>query len=102
MKYITLILRILTGALFIFSGIIKANDPLGFGYKLEEYFVEFGMDWDWLLSIKTFLASARIESNRIESSRIESHRIERNRTEPNRIESNRIETIRIQHEFNEP
>ncbi len=58
MKYATLILRILTGALFIFSGIIKANDPLGFGYKLEEYFVEFGMDWDWLLSIKTFLAAA--------------------------------------------
>jgi uncharacterized membrane protein YphA (DoxX/SURF4 family) len=58
MKYATLILRILTGVLFIFSGIIKANDPLGFGYKLEEYFVEFGMDWDWLLSIKTFLAAA--------------------------------------------
>jgi uncharacterized membrane protein YphA (DoxX/SURF4 family) len=37
------LLRFLTGGLFIFSGLIKANDPLGFGYKLEEYFVVFGM-----------------------------------------------------------
>ena len=33
--------RILVGGLFIFSGLIKANDSLGFSYKLEEYFVEF-------------------------------------------------------------
>lgn len=33
--------RILVGALFIFSGLIKANDPLGFSYKLEEYFEVF-------------------------------------------------------------
>ena len=32
--------RILVGALFIFSGVIKLNDPVGFGYKLEEYFSE--------------------------------------------------------------
>jgi uncharacterized membrane protein YphA (DoxX/SURF4 family) len=30
--------RILVGLLFIFSGLIKLNDPLGFSYKLEEYF----------------------------------------------------------------
>ena len=30
--------RLLVGLLFIFSGLIKANDPLGFGYKLQEYF----------------------------------------------------------------
>ena len=29
------------GLLFIFSGLIKANDPLGFSYKLQEYFDEF-------------------------------------------------------------
>ena len=34
--------RIFTGLLFIFSGFIKANDPTGFGYKLEEYFHVFG------------------------------------------------------------
>jgi uncharacterized membrane protein YphA (DoxX/SURF4 family) len=33
--------RIFVGALFIFSGLIKINDPLGFSYKLEEYFEVF-------------------------------------------------------------
>ncbi|MBU1373418.1 MAG: DoxX family protein [Bacteroidetes bacterium] len=33
--------RILVGLLFIFSGLIKLNDPLGFSYKLEEYFEVF-------------------------------------------------------------
>lgn len=35
--------RIFVGVLFIFSGLIKANDPIGFGYKLEEYFEVFHM-----------------------------------------------------------
>ena len=30
--------------LFIFSGFIKANDPLGFSYKLKEYFEVFQND----------------------------------------------------------
>lgn len=30
--------RVLVGGLFIVSGLIKANDPKGFSYKLEEYF----------------------------------------------------------------
>jgi uncharacterized membrane protein YphA (DoxX/SURF4 family) len=30
--------RIFVGGLFIVSGLIKANDPKGFSYKLEEYF----------------------------------------------------------------
>jgi uncharacterized membrane protein YphA (DoxX/SURF4 family) len=33
--------RIGVGLLFIFSGLIKQNDPLGFSYKLEEYFEVF-------------------------------------------------------------
>src|ERR1700744_508143 len=33
--------RIFVGLLFIFSGLIKANDPLGFSYKLVEYFEVF-------------------------------------------------------------
>jgi uncharacterized membrane protein YphA (DoxX/SURF4 family) len=37
--------RIFVGALFIFSGLIKANDPLGFGYKLQEYFEVFHLNF---------------------------------------------------------
>lgn len=33
--------RIFVGLLFIFSGLVKINDPLGFSYKLEEYFEVF-------------------------------------------------------------
>ena len=38
MKYIVNISRVLVGALFIFSGFVKLDDPIGFSYKLEEYF----------------------------------------------------------------
>ncbi|RME19727.1 MAG: DoxX family protein [Bacteroidetes bacterium] len=44
---ITHISRVLTGTLFVFSGFIKANDPLGFSYKLEEYFEVFKGDTGW-------------------------------------------------------
>ncbi|WP_231427756.1 BT_3928 family protein [Pedobacter sp. Leaf250] len=37
--------RFFVGILFIFSGLIKANDPLGFGYKLQEYFEVFHMNF---------------------------------------------------------
>ena len=38
MKILVSISRILVGILFIISGLIKLNDPLGFSYKLQEYF----------------------------------------------------------------
>ncbi|MDB5232140.1 MAG: DoxX family protein [Chitinophagaceae bacterium] len=38
MKEITLIIRWIVGLLFIFSGLIKANDPLGLSYKMQEFF----------------------------------------------------------------
>ncbi|MEZ4802250.1 MAG: DoxX family membrane protein [Gelidibacter sp.] len=38
MKIVVNICRILVGVLFIISGLIKLNDPLGFSYKLQEYF----------------------------------------------------------------
>ncbi|RYE20078.1 MAG: DoxX family membrane protein [Sphingobacteriales bacterium] len=39
------IARWLVGLLFIFSGAIKMNDPLGFGYKLTEYFDVFHLSF---------------------------------------------------------
>lgn len=41
---VTHVARVLVGGLFIFSGFIKANDPLGFSYKLKEYFEVFQTD----------------------------------------------------------
>ncbi len=38
------LLRIFVGGLFIFSGLIKVNDPVGTAIKLEEYFDVFSND----------------------------------------------------------
>ncbi|MFV0565198.1 MAG: BT_3928 family protein [Flavobacteriaceae bacterium] len=38
MKILVALSRIFVGVLFIISGLIKLNDPLGFSYKLQEYF----------------------------------------------------------------
>lgn len=45
MKIVIVIFRLFVGLLFIFSGFIKANDTLGFSYKLDEYFEVFGTEW---------------------------------------------------------
>ncbi len=39
--------RIFVGVLFIFSGLVKANDPVGFGIKLNEYYEVFADTWSW-------------------------------------------------------
>ena len=58
---ITHVARFLVGGLFIFSGFIKANDPLGFSYKLKEYFEVFQNDtgllfFEWFAHIALPLA----------------------------------------------
>lgn len=45
MKYFLWLLRIVVGVLFIFSGLVKANDPLGLSYKMDEFFEVWGMAW---------------------------------------------------------
>lgn len=40
--------RLFVGSLFIVSGLIKANDTLGFSYKLEEYFAESALNLPFL------------------------------------------------------
>ncbi|GIZ08271.1 BT_3928 family protein [Flavobacterium sp. UMI-01] len=51
--------RLFVGILFIISGLIKLNDPLGFSYKLAEYFSEpvFNMPFftPYALSIALFI-----------------------------------------------
>ncbi len=44
MRYVINIIRVLVGLLFIFSGLVKANDPLGTAYKMEEYFEVWNTD----------------------------------------------------------
>jgi len=39
--------RALVGGLFIVSGLVKANDPWGFAFKLEEYFAPDGLSFDY-------------------------------------------------------
>ncbi|HMN06005.1 MAG TPA: DoxX family protein [Flavobacteriales bacterium] len=56
MRMILLISRILVGATFIISGLIKANDPLGFSYKLEEYFAESALGLPGLMPYALYLA----------------------------------------------
>lgn len=45
MKYFLWIIRIIVAVLFIFSGLVKANDPLGLSYKMDEFFEVWGMHW---------------------------------------------------------
>jgi uncharacterized membrane protein YphA (DoxX/SURF4 family) len=56
MKIAVIIARMLVGSLFIVSGLIKANDSLGFSYKLEEYFAESALDMPWLIPSSLLLA----------------------------------------------
>ena len=45
---LTWLSRMLVGALFVVSGLIKSNDALGFMYKLEEYFEPGAMNLEFL------------------------------------------------------
>ena len=49
MKYLVHLSRILVGVLFIISGLIKLNDPVGFSFKLEEYFSQGVLDLPFLI-----------------------------------------------------
>ena len=45
MKKLNTPIRIFVGLLFIFSGLIKANDPHGLSYKMQEFFEVWGFDF---------------------------------------------------------
>lgn len=54
--------RWFVGLLFIFSGLIKTNDPLGFGYKLQEYFEVFHLNFlsNWATGFAILLCALEI------------------------------------------
>lgn len=56
MKLFVGIARVLVGVLFIFSGFIKLNDPLGFSYKLQEYFGENVLNLEFLIPFALVIA----------------------------------------------
>jgi uncharacterized membrane protein YphA (DoxX/SURF4 family) len=47
MNLLANVCRLVVGAVFVFSGLIKLNDPVGTQIKLEEYFEVFAQDWPW-------------------------------------------------------
>lgn len=56
MKIFVGITRIFVGILFIISGFIKLNDPLGFSYKLQEYFSAPVLNIEFLIPFALVLA----------------------------------------------
>ena len=56
MKYLVGFARIFVGLLFIFSGLIKLNDPMGFGFKLEEYFAPEVLNLEFLMPFSLWIA----------------------------------------------
>ncbi len=62
MKAIVTLVRILVGVLFIFSGLVKANDPLGLSYKMQEFFEVWQLHgWnDTTLALSIFMNAFEI------------------------------------------
>lgn len=56
MKTAVWITRIFVGVLFIVSGFVKLNDPLGFSYKLQEYFSAQVLNLEFLIPFALVLA----------------------------------------------
>lgn len=64
MKLTLTISRILVGVLFIFSGLIKANDPMGLSYKMQEFFDLWNMSRfnEYTLWLSVFMIALEIIS----------------------------------------
>ena len=57
-KLMTTVCRILLGSVFVFSGIVKAIDPVGMQIKFTDYLLAFG--WDGLFMDSTLLMFAAL------------------------------------------
>ena len=60
MKILVNVSRLIVGVLFIFSGLIKANDPLGLSYKMQEFFDVWGRD-ESLTTFMNWLSTYALE-----------------------------------------
>lgn len=62
MKISVNISRIIVGLLFIFSGLVKANDPHGLSYKMQEFFELWGMSRfdSWTLTFSILMNAFEI------------------------------------------
>src|SRR5258705_1680257 len=62
MKILISVCRFLVGVLFIFSGLVKANDPLGLSYKMQEFFEVWGWGFlnDFALSFSILMIAFEI------------------------------------------
>lgn len=56
MKILVGISRIIVGVLFIISGLIKLNDPVGFSFKLKDYFAPEVLDLGFLVPYALLIA----------------------------------------------
>ena len=56
MKYVVTLSRIFVGVLFIISGLIKLNDPVGFSFKLKDYFAPEVLNLEFLVPYALLLA----------------------------------------------
>lgn len=54
------IVRIIVGVLFIFSGLVKLNDPMGFSFKLEDYFAPDVLNLEFLIPYALMLATVLV------------------------------------------
>jgi hypothetical protein len=61
MKIIRFLARIITGLVFIFSGTVKAIDPLGSAYKFHDYFQAFNVGFLDTLSLPLAVLLCTIE-----------------------------------------
>jgi uncharacterized membrane protein YphA (DoxX/SURF4 family) len=60
MKIFNQLISTIVGGVFVFSGLIKINDPIGTAIKLEEYFDVFGQDVPALASVFHGLAGVSL------------------------------------------
>jgi len=56
MRHIITFFRIIVGSVLVVSGLIKANDALGFSYKMEEYFEPAALDMPFFMDYALAIA----------------------------------------------